>query len=226
MEFEDLLMKTAFVLTAATIVTAVALAATTDKVVFDWKPVKGTKAEYLTTNKHEADMGGGPVDLTIMWDSTVTVDKVEGKRVWLSSEAGEPIAQIDGVDEPGIQVQISSNVQEYSTTGEFLEVDEDDHGFNFGLYSGFILPSKGLDKGESYSRGGVKATYEGTEKYKKWDAHKFSFEFRPKGREAWSSGTIWLSTKDLSLVKRTAILHEVDFGMGPEDVINEIVRTK
>jgi hypothetical protein len=72
----------------------------------------------------------------------------------------------------------------------------------------------------------MKAKYVGPEKVGDWDAHKFTFESRGKQGEPWCEGTIWLSTKDLSLLRRKSVLHDFDFGMGPETINNEIVRTK
>ena len=68
------------------------LAPAADKVAFDWKPTKGASASYKTTNSHKADFGGGPEDLVITWDSKITVEKVDDKRVLLKLENGEPSA--------------------------------------------------------------------------------------------------------------------------------------
>lgn len=206
---------------------ALALAATTDKVSFDWNPVKGSKAQYTTTNWHEADMGGGIVDLVITWGSTITVEKVDGKKVWLDVVNDDPMVEIDGGPANGVHVRIDDEVVELGLGGKFYQSDDSDRD-SLGLYSGFQFPKSPVEKGDSYEIGGLKAKYHGVEKVKKWEAHKFTFEYRSGKSDAdlWSKGTIWLSTEDLTLVKRTAELHNINFGMGPEDMNNEIVRTK
>lgn len=202
------------------------LAPASDKVAFDWKPVKGASASYKTTNSHKADFGGGPEDLVIEWASKITVEKVDDKRVLLKFENGEPTATIGGQEASEVQVQIGDNSEEHGLDGKFYPT-ADDEGFRFGLYSGFLLPGKPLEVGEAYEIGTMKAKYVGTEKVGEWEGHKFTFEFRGKEKtDPWSEGTIWLSVKDLSLLRRKAVLHEVDFGMGPETITNEIVRVK
>ena len=202
------------------------IAPASDKVAFDWKPTKGASASYKTTNSHKADFGGGPQDLVIAWDSKITVEKVDDKRVLLKLENGEPSATIGGANADEIQVQVPDQTEEHGLDGKFFP-DADYHGVGFGLYSGFLLPSKPLDVGEAYEIGTMKAKYVGTEKVGDWEGHKFTFEFRGKEKtDPWSEGTIWLSVKDLSLLRRKAVLHEVDFGMGPETITNEIVRVK
>jgi hypothetical protein len=198
-----------------------------DKVTFDWKPEKGQTASYKFTNSHKADFGGGPQELVIAWTSKITVDKVDGKKVWLKLENGEPVATIGGASADGVQVQIADQTEEHALDGKFFAASLDEH-MGFGLYSGFRLPGKALEAGESYEVEGMKAKYVGLENVGEWDAHKFSFENRPSKNEAdqWSKGEIWLSTKDLSLVKRKAVLNNIDFGMGPESITNEVVRTK
>ncbi len=214
--------KTALSLSLA----VVSLVLTGDKVSFDWKPTKGSTANYKTTNAHKADFGGGPQDLVIAWDSKVTVEKVDEKRVLLKMENGEPTATIGGANADGINVQIGDNTEEHGLDGKFYP-PADYEGMGFGLYSGFLLPGKPLDVGESYEIGTMKAKYVGTEKVGEWEGHKLTFEFRGKEKtDPWSDGTIWLSVKDLSILKRKAVLHEVDFGHGPETITNEIVRVK
>lgn len=197
------------------------------KTSFDWKPEKGTSASFKTTNSHKADFGEGPQDLVISWDSKITIDKVEGKKVWLQLDNGEPVARIAGNDANGIQVQVPDSTEEHGLDLKFYPA-ADYQGMGFGLYSGFRLPGKAVAAGESYEIEGVKATYVGIEKSGEWEAHKFSFEYRPSknAADAWSKGEIWLSTKDLSLVRRKATLNNVDFGMGPETITNEVVRVK
>ena len=201
-------------------------AATWDKVSFDWKPVKGSKADYTTTNRHEADLGGGLVDLLITWDSTITIDKVDGKRVWLDIDNDEPDVEIDGTADNGLMVQIPDQTVEHGLDCKYYQESDDGHGESLGIFSGFQYPKEALEVGDSYEFGGLKANYVGVEKVKTWESHKFTFVYRSgaKAGDIWSEGTIWFSTKDLSLVKRTATLHNMDFGMGPEEVENEIVR--
>ncbi len=215
--------KTALSLSLA----VVSLFLTGDKVSFDWKPVKGSTASYKTTNSHKADFGGGPQDLVIAWDSKITVEKVDEKRVFLKSENGEPIATIGGQEAAGIQVQVPDDTEEHGLDGKFYPSSEDE-GPRYGLYSGFRLPGKPLDAGESYEIEGLKAKYVGVEKVGEWEGHKFAFEYRKTKSEAdaWSKGEIWLSVKDLSLLKRKVVLNNVDFGHGPETITNEIVRVK
>jgi hypothetical protein len=202
------------------------LAPASDKVAFDWKPAKGSTANYRTTNSHKADFGGGPEDLVIEWPSKITVEKADDKRVLLKLENGEPTATIGGQDAAGVNVEIPDQTEEHGLDGKFYP-GPDYHGVGFGLYSGFLLPGRPLEVGEAYEIGTMKAKYVGTEKVGEWEGHKFTFEFRGKQKtDAWSEGTIWLSVKDLSLLKRKAVLHEVDFGMGPETITNEIVRVK
>lgn len=198
-----------------------------NKVTFDWKPEKGASASYKTSNSHKADFGEGPQDLVISWDSKITVDKVEGKKVWLQMDNGEPVARIGGGDAPGIQVQVPDTTEEHMLDMKFLP-EAGYQGMGFGLYSGFRLPGKAIAAGESYEIEGVKATYVGIEKSGEWESHKFTFEYRKdnKAESTWSKGEIWLSTKDLSLVRRKATLNNVDFGMGPETITNEVVRVK
>ena len=98
-----------------------------DKVSFDWKPLKGSKANYTTTNRHEADLGGGVVDLVVTWDSTITVEKVDGKRVWLDIYNEEPAVEIDGGAANRVQVQVparrSSTALTASTTQRAMATD-------------------------------------------------------------------------------------------------------
>ncbi len=140
---------------------------------------------------------------------------------------GEPVARIGGGDAPGIQVQVPDTTEEHMLDMKFLPA-ADYQGMGFGLYSGFRLPGKAIAAGESYEIEGVKATYVGIEKSGEWESHKFTFEYRKdnKAESTWSKGEIWLSTKDLSLVRRKATLNNVDFGMGPETITNEVVRVK
>lgn len=201
-------------------------ASTWDKVSFDWKPVKGSKADYTTTNRHEADLGGGLVDLLITWDSTITIDKVDGKRVWLDIDNDEPDVEIDGTANDGLMVRIPDQTVEHGLDGKYYPESDDGRGESLGVFSGFQFPKEALAAGDSYEFDGLKAKYVGVEKLKKWDCHKFTFVYRTgkSSEDMWSEGTIWFSTKDLSLVKRTATLHNMDFGMGLEDVENEIMR--
>ncbi len=215
--------KTALSLTFA----VVSLFLAGDKVSFDWKPTKGATANYKTSNSHKADFGGGPQDLVIAWTSKVTVEKVDDKRVLLKFENGEPIATIGGQEASGIQVQVPDSTEEHGLDGKFYPTP-DDEDFRFGLYTGFVLPGKPLEVGESYEIEGLKAKYFGVEKVGDWEGHKFVFEYRKTKNEAdpWTKGEIWLSVKDLSLLKRKAVLSNVDFGHGPETITNEIVRVK
>ncbi|MCH7905764.1 MAG: hypothetical protein IH944_14505 [Armatimonadetes bacterium] len=198
-----------------------------DKVSFDWKPVTGSKANYTTVNKHEVDMGGGVVDLVVTWDSTITVDKVDGKRVWLDIVNEEPDVEIDGSTANHVMVQVPDQTVEHGLDAQYYpESDGEGRGESLGIFSGFRFPKHSLAPGDSYEIGGTKAKFVGAEKVKKWECYKFTFEHRTgkKDDDQWAEGTIWFSTKDLSLVKCTATLHNMDFGMGPEDVENEIVR--
>ena len=198
-----------------------------DKVSFDWKPLKGSKANYTTTNRHEADLGGGVVDLVVTWDSTITIEKVDGKRVWLDIYNEEPAVEIDGSAANRVQIQVPDQTVEHGLDGKYYpESDGDGHGESLGIFSGFRFPKEALDAGDSYEFGGLKAKYVGVEKVKKWESHKFTFVYRigKSSDDLWSEGTIWFSTRDLSLVKRTVTLHNMDFGMGPEDMKNEIMR--
>lgn len=206
---------------------ALSLALPADKVAFDWKPVKGQSAEYKTTNSHKADFGGGPQDLLIAWTSKITVDKVEKDRVWLKLENGEPTATIGGSAAEGIQVDIPDDTEQHGLDGRYYAPEDADMP-RFGLYGGFVLPGKALEAGESYEVAGVKAKYVGTEKVGEWEGHKFTFECRKSRNESdpWTKGEIWLSTKDLTLLRRKMVLNNYDFGMGPESVTNEIVRVK
>lgn len=220
-------MKTTMIVTAL-LAGVFALAATAYKVKFDWKPVKGSKAEYTTTNSHEGDFGGGVVEMIVTWDSTITVDKVDGKKVWLDVVNDEPTVEVDGGPANGVHVRIDDQVVELGLDGKFYGDGGDSHGETLGLYSGFQFPKNALIKGGSYEIGGLKAKYAGTVKVKKWETHKFTFEYHSgkSDGDLWSKGTIWFSTKDLTLVKRTVDLHNIDFGMGPTDVQSETVRTK
>lgn len=213
---------------AAMLAGALVLAATADKVEFDWKPVKGSKAEYTTTNLHNTDMGGGPVELLITWDSVITVERTDKKKVWLDVDNDEPSVEIDGSPAHGMMVQVPDQTLEFGLDGKFYSDDADDHGATLGIYSGFQFPKEALNPGDSYEVGGTEAIFVGVEKVKKWECYKFTFTHRTGKSDSslWSQGTIWLSTKDLTLVKRKATLHNIDYGMGPEDVVNEIVRTK
>lgn len=200
-----------------------------DKIKFDWKPVEGQKATYATTNSHDADLGGGPVKLNISWNSVISVKKIEGKNVHLDFTNDEPKATVDGGSDAGINVQIPDRVEVYELDGKFVPETQSEHsGPEVGLFAGFLLPKTAIEAGEEYEVEGMKAKYIGTEKVGDWNTHKFTFTFL-KGKskdDLWTEGTIWLSTGDLSLVKRTAVFHNIDFGMGNESVINEIVRTK
>ncbi len=200
----------------------------TDKTKFEWKPVVGQKGTYTTVNRHKADMGGGEVDLNITWNSVITVKKVDGERVTLDLANDEPKATVDGESEPGIQAQVPDEEQVYSLDGKFASRGGDHGGPSAGLYAGFLFPKSPLEVGEEYEVGGVRAKYVGTEKVGEWDAHKFTFTFMStKSRDdLWTEGTIWFSVADLSLVNRAAVFHNIDFGMGNENVTNEIVRTK
>lgn len=211
-------------LTTALIAT---LALAQQKATFEWKPEKGTSAVYKTINSHKADFGSGPEDLVISWRSTISVSKVEKDKVWLAIDNDEPVATIGGNDAPGIQVQVPDATEEHGLDGKFFP-PSDYQGMGFGLYSGFLLPNKALAAGDTYEINGMKATYVGIEKSGEWESHKFTFEYHKdkEASSAWSKGEIWLSTKDLSLVRRKATLNNVDFGMGPETITNEVVRTK
>ncbi|MCH8979215.1 MAG: hypothetical protein IH945_08230 [Armatimonadetes bacterium] len=219
-------MKKTMTMTAM-LVGALALSAPIGKVKFDWKPVKGASAEYTTTNSHEANLGGGVSDIVVTWDSTITVDKVDGKRVWFQVDNEEPMVEIDGGPADGIMVRIPDQTVEHGLDFKFYPGSDDDRR-NLGIYAGFLLPKGVLRAGQTYEIGGMKAKYVGTEKVKNWDAHKFTFEYSAgkKDTDLWSEGTIWLSKEDLTLVQRKVTLHNIDMGMGPEDVENEIVRTK
>ncbi len=219
-------MKKTMTMTAM-LVGALALSAPAWKVKFDWKPVKGASAEYTTTNSHEANLGGGVSDIVITWDSTITVDKVAGKRVWFDVDNEEPMVEIDGGPADGIHVRIPDQNVEYGLNFKFYPGSDDDRP-SLGIYAGFLLPKGVLRAGQTYEVGGMKAKYVGIEKVKKWDAHKFTFEYSTgeKDTDLWSEGTIWISTEDLTLVKRKTTTHNIDMGMGPEDVENELVRTK
>lgn len=195
-----------------------------DKVSFEWKPIVGQTAEYKTTNTHKADLGAGEEDLVIAWPSKVTVDKVEGKRVWLKIENGEPTATIGGENADGIQVQVPDSTEEHGLDGKFYP-PHDYEGLGFGLYSGFALPASALEVGGNYEIDGLKAKYVGLEKVGEWETHRFTFEYRQKSGP-WCAGDIWLSSKDLTLVRRKAVMHEVDFGNGPTSIANEMLRTK
>ena len=212
----------------ALLVGALALSAPIWKVKFDWKPVKGASAEYTMTNSHEADLGGGLVDLVITWDSTITVDKVDGKRVWFEVDNEEPMVEIDGGPADGIHVQVPDETVEYGLDFKFYPASDSDGRQSMGIYAGFLLPKGVLREGQTYEIGGMKAKYIGVEKVKKWTTHKFTFEHRTSKSDAdlWSEGTIWLSTEDLTIVRRKVTLHNIDMGMGPEEVKNELVRTK
>jgi len=220
-------MKTTITITVL-LVGALALSAPIWKVKFDWKPVKGALAEYTTTNSHETDLGGGLVELVVTWDSTITVDKVDGKRVWFEVDNDEPTVEIDGGPAGGIHVQVPDETVEYGLNFKYYPESDGDDRPSLGIYAGFLLPKSVLIAGQSYEIGGMKAKYVGTEKVKKWATHKFTFEHRTgkSDSDLWSEGTIWLSKEDLTLVKRVAMLHNIDYGMGPEEVKNEIVRTK
>lgn len=217
-------MKTTMTVTAI-LACVLALAATADKVDFDWKPVKGATAEYTTTNMHEADMGGGSGELLITWDSTITVEKVDGKKVWLDIDNEEPTVEFDGQALHGVQVKVPDQKVEFGLGGKFYPEEDSSHSASLGIFSGFQFPKDALNPGDSYETGGTKAKFVGVEKYKKWECYKFTFVHKTDS-DLWSEGTIWLSTKDLTLIKRIAELHNIDYGMGPEDVTNEIVRRK
>ena len=219
-------MKKTMTMTAM-LVGALALSAPALKVKFDWKPVKGASAEYTTTNSQELADGSGVSDVVITWDSTITIDKVDGKRVWFEVENGVPVVEIDGGPADGIHVRIPDQKEEYGLDFKFYPGSDDDWP-SLGIYAGFLLPKGVLRAGQTYEIGGMKAKYVGIEKVKKWDAHKFTFEYSSgkKDTDVWSEGTIWLAKEDLTLVKRKVTLHNIDMGMGPEDVENELVRTK
>lgn len=205
--------------------TVLALAALTpQKTTFEWKPVKGSSVEYKTTNLHKADFGAGEEELVISWTSKVTVDKVEGKKVWLKIENGAPRATIGGQEAVGVQVEIPDETEEHGLDGRYY-VPEGSSGFGFGLYGGFLIPSSPLAPGEGYEADGLKAKYVGLEKVGSWDGYKFSFSYKPK-EGAWSEGEVWFSVKDMSLLRRKIVMHNVDFGHGPMDITNDLVRTK
>lgn len=205
----------------------VTFAPTLEKTKFEWKPIVGYAGAYTTTNMHRADMGGGEVDLKIMWGSAISVKSLEGKKVALEVENDDPEVFINGQPDQGINVQVPSDVQEYGLDLKY-SIEDSDHGPGLGLFGGFVLPDKAIEVGEEYSIGGMKAKYVGKEKVGNWDSHKFTFEcLKGKSKDdLWSEGTVWLSVTDLFLVKRTAVFHNIDFGMGNEIVKNEIVRTK
>ena len=210
------------------LVGALALSAPIWKVKFDWKPVKGASAEYTTTNSQELADGSGVSDVVITWDSTITIDKVDGKRVWFKVVNEEPTVEIDGGPADGIHVRIPDLTVEHGLDFKFYPGSDDNDRPSFGIYRGFLLPKGVLRAGQTYEIGGMKAKYVGIEKVKKWDAHKFTFEYSSgkKDTDVWSEGTIWLAKEDLTLVKLKVTLHNIDMGMGPKDVENELVRTK
>ena len=153
-------------------------ASTWDKASFDWKPVKGSKASYTTVNKHEVDMGGGLVDLVVTWDSTITVDKVDGKRVWLDIDNEEPDVEIDGSAANHVMVQVPDQTVEHGLDGKYYPDNDDGHGESLGIFSGFRFPKDSLDPDDSYEIGGTKAKFVRVEKVKKWECYKFTFEHR------------------------------------------------
>ena len=171
-------------------------------------------------------MGGGLVDLLITWDSTITIDKVDGKRVWLDIDNDEPDVEIDGSAANDLPVRIPDQTVEHGLDCKYYPDNDGGHGESLGVFSGFQFPKDSLNPGDSYKNGRTNAKFVGVEKVKKWDCYKFTFEHRTgkSDDDLWSKGTIWFSTKDLSLVKRTVTLHNMDFGMGLEDVENEIMR--